>query len=306
MNTPGAGAGVETTPDRRGAPWQSEAASGARSSGDSERVESKKTNRPIKASGYVLRPYNPISWFHPRGIKRVLARLEPRLPDVSGKLFLTFTVDPLFYADPAAAFEHSRQKLRRVFYALRHGVKWEGKRYVLKEPYAVKVEFGGNEWAHFHAVFLTRRFLPGPLLALLWDLGRTNIARIDNDKFRYLLKYVTKGGALPDWVRNRKRLRVFQSSRGFLLAGPEKRGVEKVKKKKRRPSDTLGERIQRQRKTALLQDGAHFAQIILPEPFDELHERNILGATEAGRYLGGAHYKIDDIEDLSVWTNQIH
>ncbi|MFA5263194.1 MAG: hypothetical protein WC378_05165 [Opitutaceae bacterium] len=269
-------------------------------------TEPTKPSRPIKETKIILRPYNPISWFHSRGIKRVLARLIPRLPDVSGKLFLTFTVNPLLYADPSAAFEHSRQKLRRVFYALRHGVEWEGKRYVLTEPYAVKVEFGGNEWAHFHAVFLTRRFLPGPLLTELWGLGRPNIARISNEKFRYLLKYVTKGGGLPDWVKSRKRLRVFQASRGFLLTEPKKKPETKCRKKKRRPSDSIGERIERQSKTALLQDGTHFAQLQLSEPFDELHGRNLLGAAEAGRYLGQAHYEINDIEDLSIWTNQLH
>lgn len=299
------GAGDAASPDRRAAPWQS-AEIGARSSGDTLPAESTHQSRPLKASGYVLRPYNPISWFHPRGIKRVLARLEPRLPDVSGKLFLTFTVNPILYADPAAAFEHSRQKLRRVFFALRRGVTWQGKHYLLKAPYAVKVEFSGNEWAHFHAIFLTRNFLPGPLLAQLWGLGRTNVARINNERFRYLLKYVTKGGGLPDWVKSRKRLRVFQASRGFLVAATPRAPNSESKKRKRRRSDTLGERIERHRRTALLQQGKHFAQVLLPAPFDELHGKNLLRAAEAGRYLGQAHYQIDEMEDITVWTNQIH
>jgi hypothetical protein len=168
----------------------------------------------------VLREFNPVSWFHPRGIYRVLARLKPRLPDVGGKLFLTFTFNPALYGDASSAFDHGRDRLRRVFFRLRKGVTWEGKPYVINAPYAVKVEFHQNGWAHFHAVFLTRNYLPGSLLNHLWGLGRTNVRRISNQKFRYLLKYVTKGGGLPEWVLGRTRLRVFQSSRGFLTDLP--------------------------------------------------------------------------------------
>ena len=109
----------------------------------------------------VLREYIPASWFHARGIYKVLARLNPRLPDVGGNLFLTFTVNPALYASPAAAFEHARDRLRRIFYRLRRGVTWEGKKYVIDAPYAIKVEFHQNGWAHFHVVFLTQRYLPG-------------------------------------------------------------------------------------------------------------------------------------------------
>ena len=170
----------------------------------------------------VLREFNPVSWFHPRGIYRVLGRLNSRLPDVGGKLFLTFTFNPLLYADPLTAFEHGRDRLRRIFFRLRRGVTWDGKRYVINSPYAVKVEFHRNGWAHFHVVFLTRSYLPGGLLNELWGLGRTNVRRINNHKFRYLLKYVTKGGGLPEWVLGRSRLRIFQSSKGFLTAAASK------------------------------------------------------------------------------------
>jgi hypothetical protein len=62
----------------------------------------------------VLRACNPISWFHAKGIHRVLARLVPRLPDVAGCLFLTFTVNPALYSCPSTAFDHARDRLRRV------------------------------------------------------------------------------------------------------------------------------------------------------------------------------------------------
>jgi hypothetical protein len=115
------------------------------------------------------------------------------------------------FADPSAAFEHSRQHLRRVFFQRRKGVEWDCKRHTIDAPYCTKVEFHGNEWAHFHFVFRTRRFVPAGLLNELWGLGRTYVRRITNERFRYLLKYVTKdGGLLPDWVRHRTCLRVFR------------------------------------------------------------------------------------------------
>jgi hypothetical protein len=255
----------------------------------------------------VLRPFNPISWFHPRGIKRVLARLEPRLPDVSGCLFLTFTVNPLLYANPAAAFDDSRQQLRRIFYALRKGIPWEGRQIVIDAPYAVKVEFHKNEWAHFHVVFLTHRFLPAALLNTLWGLGRTNVQRITNEKFRYLLKYVTKGGTLPDWVQSRKRLRVFQASHGFYRVGvaPKKPKAEPCAKRwRRRSTESLGERIVRYQKTALFQTRSHFMHLHLAAPFGELHSQNLFSAAMEGRYLGNGHYTINDITEIDVWINK--
>jgi len=253
----------------------------------------------------ILRPYNPISWFHPLGIHRVLARLTPRLPDVSGRLFLTFTIDPNLFGSPSDAFEHSRDRLRRVFYQLRHGVDWEGKRIQLDTPYAVKVEFHASGWAHFHVVFLTRRFLPAELLNHLWELGRTNIRRISNKHFRYLLKYVIKGGELPEWILSRRRLRVFQPSRGFLV-GIEGKPASTRRKGKKRKSWCIGERLERYRRTALLMQGKQAAQVILPEPFEDLHAINLLRAAEAGRYLGRAHYQLNDSKDLLIWTNQLH
>jgi hypothetical protein len=263
--------------------------------------------RGVGAVGHslgVLRPFNPISWFHPRGIHRVLARLMPRLPDVGGCLFLTFTINPLLFAEPAAAFEHSRQQLRRVFYRLRKGEKWNGKIHRIDAAYCVKVEFHGNEWAHFHVVFRTHRFLPSGLLNELWGLGRTDVRRITNERFHYLLKYVTKGGGeLPDWVRDRKRLRVFQASRGFYVAGPtanEPAGIPRGHTK-RRESDSLGERVERYRRTAVFQSGKQFSQVKLSAPFEELHAAQIYPAAVDGRYLGGGHYNINDIEELEIW-----
>ena len=252
----------------------------------------------------VLREFSPVSWFHPRGIYRVRAKLEPRLPDVSGTLFLTFTVNPLLFGNPLAAFEHARDRLRRMFFKLRRGAVWEGKRFVVDAPYAVKVEFHRSGWVHFHVVFLTRRYVPGALLNSLWSLGRANVQRISNQKFRYLLKYVTKGGGLPEWVLSRTRLRVFQSSRGFLAALPQTEPQpESQDPLKRKQTTTLGERLERWRKTALFEDGTRFQQLILTAPFFELVAELIFPIAVAGRYLGGARFLINDASQLEPWIN---
>src|SRR5580700_467774 len=67
----------------------------------------------------TIKEFVPASWFHPLGIFKVLARFWDRLPDVSGKLFLTFTLDPKQYASEETAFEQSRDWLRKVFFQMR-------------------------------------------------------------------------------------------------------------------------------------------------------------------------------------------
>src|SRR5476649_1622497 len=87
----------------------------------------------------TIKEFIPASWFHPVGIFKVLARFWDRLPDVGGKLFLTFTLDPKNYASEEIAFEDSRQWLRKIFFKLRRGVDHEGKTYVIDAPYCIKV-----------------------------------------------------------------------------------------------------------------------------------------------------------------------
>ena len=256
-------------------------------------------------SAAVLREYIPASWFHARGIYKVLHRLVPRLPDVAGSLFLTFTVNPLLYSSPVDAFEHARDRLRRIFHRLRKGVVWEGKKYVIDAPYAIKVEFHQSGWAHFHAVFLTKRYLPGALLNEVWGLGRTNVQRISNDKFHYLLKYVTKGGGLPEWVLDRSRLRIFQASRGFYTHQIERVArvtppkIEKLKRSK----TSLRERRERWDRTALVEDDGQFQAYFLKARFHELMAELIFPAAKERRYLGRGHFLISDITQIDPWIS---
>lgn len=258
------------------------------------------------ATGAILKGFIPPSWFHPVGVLKVLDRLRDRLPDVSGKLFLTFTVDPRLYADEAAAYDHSRDQLRRVFFKLRHGVKHGAKRYVIDAPYCIKTEFHENGWVHYHAIFLTRRFLPGELLTELWGLGRTQVQRIDNDGFAYLLKYVTKADDLPDWVKARNRLRVFQTSRGFLRPPPAKPAADTAPagEPKKRASYTIAERLDRWARTALLMRGTRVQTLLFQRPFRELFDQLVLPVARAGRYRGNGEIEITNNQEMILWLKQ--
>jgi hypothetical protein len=263
----------------------------------------------------VLREYVPTSWFHPVGIKKVLRRLEPRLPDVAGKLFLTFTLErETCGGDPEAAFERGRAKLRKVFYALRNGVECDGRRYEIDAPYCVKVEFHQDGWAHFHVIFLTSRFLPGQLLNELWSLGRCNVQRIKNKDFRYLLKYVCKGCELPDWIKNRRRLRVFQSSHGFLKE-PEKSekpvsdnpaATEPIRR--HRDSGNIGERLLRWEHLGVIEsecgglERKNYHCVPLRANFRDILIDKALMLALQNRYLGDGRVLIAKPEELLEWT----
>lgn len=247
-----------------------------------------------------IRAYTPVSWFHPIGVHRAVARIKERLPDVGGKLFLTFTVDPSRYENAEVAYEHSRDKLRRIFHKLRKGVNHEGKNYRITEPYCVKTEFHENGFAHFHVVFLTRRFLPAELLNHIWGLGRTNVARIRKEDFHYLLKYVSKSGELPAWVGQRLRIRIFQASRGFYTE-PLPRKERSASAGKLRKSYTISERLMRWKHTAVIRSEREekpcVRQVLLTAPYKEIFDHLVYSVALDGRYLGNGNIKI---------TNQIH
>ena len=176
-------------------------------------------------------------------------------------LLLLHWIEPIFKTMKLVhrkAFDLSRSHIRKVFYKLRKGVNWGDKFYKIKSPYCTKVEFHDDEegWPHFHIIWLTKRFIPAELIGSLWGYGRTNVKRITNTEFNYLLKYVCKSGKVPEWVGEKKLIRIFQSSKGFL------KPTEKPKKEKnpnsiqrpKRTYQTIEERLNKYRKTALLID----------------------------------------------------
>src|ERR1039457_6379114 len=249
----------------------------------------------------TIKEFIPASWFHPVGIFKVLARFWDRLPDVSGKLFLTFTLDPKSYANEETAFEDSRDWLRKVFFQLRHGVEHEGKTYIIDAPYCIKVEFHESGWVHFHSIFLTRRFLPKELLAELWDRGWVTVQRITTTDFHYLLKYVTKAADFAEWVRQRKRLRVFQTTKGFLKPLPPKPKTISLKEPRKRASYTMAERFWRWACMAVIRQNGQARTVRFQMPYRELFDQLVLAAALAGRYKGSGEIIINRKEVLNPW-----
>jgi hypothetical protein len=260
----------------------------------------------IVAPDQTIKEFIPASWFHPVGIYKVLARIWDRLPDVSGKLFLTFTLDPKLYANEETAFEDSRDWLRKVFFQLRHGVEHEGKTYTIDAPYCVKVEFHESGWVHYHVIFLTRRFLPKELLAELWGLGWVKVQRITNADFHYLLKYVTKPDELPDWLKKRKRLRVFQSTKGFLKplnrpANHRETDTESAETKEPRASYTIGERFRRWARMGVIRLNGTARTFLFRIPYRKIFDHLVLSAALDGRYKGSGEIIIPRKEGISLW-----
>lgn len=263
----------------------------------------------------ILKEYVPESWFHPKGVYKVLKRYEDRLPNLAGCLFATFTIDPKPFEDcgegPAEGYDITRDRIRRLFHRLRKGASWEGKRYRIINPYCTKTEFHQSGWPHYHVVWLTRSFVPSGLLAHLWRHGRVNVKRIQNDEFRYLLKYVCKGNSVPDWILQRKRLRVFCPSRGFLKPAAEKAGGGDSYKapgpKLKRASKAIGERLEGWKRTGLIvgkysRDGKKTArQIPLSDTFQNLFDRHVYAVALDGRYLGDGKINIKQRKDIHPW-----
>lgn len=267
------------------------------------RSEFREASKPAPAANHeqTIKEFIPASWFHPVGVYKVLARFWDRLPDVSRMLFLTFTLDPKQYADEETAFEDSRDWLRKVFYQLRRGVVHKGKRYVLDAPYCIKVEFHESGWVHYHVILLTRRFLPKELLEELWDRGWVKVQRIDNNDFHYILKYVTKPAELPTWVRDRKRLRIFQTTKGFLKPLPSKSQAVACKSFRKRASFTMSERFARWGCMAVIRQNGKARTVRFRKPYRDIFDHLVLSAARVGRYKGSGEIIIPRKEGLREW-----
>ena len=265
--------------------------------------------------GLVIKEHIPRSWFHPKGILKVVERLKPRLPDVNRSLFVTLTLDRSYFVEqwmgPSEAYDFVRGHIRKVFHKLRKGVKWEGKTYKIKASYCTKVEFHDDPegWPHFHIIWLTKKNVPAELLASLWGYGRINVQRITNSKFNYILKYVCKSGQVPNWVKRRKGIRIFQSSRGFLKKLEHKKPTKSGPKQTRKQLGTIGERIDNFGKTALVIDDrfsdipVRYTQIQLNDHFKILLDRLVYSIARDGRYLGDGKIIIEEQEDFYPWIS---
>lgn len=263
--------------------------------------------RGISERTDFIKPYIPNSWFHPIGAFKKRAEILPRLPNLRGSLFLTFTVDPKYFSGPSSAFDVSRKKLRKVFFALRKGILHLEKTFRIDAPYLTKVEFHKSGFAHFHVIFKTRSYLPPKVINRLWGLGRVNVKRIRTRGLEYLLKYVTKGENLPDWVKERKRIRITQPSRGFYLKTDsretegEKEQETGLSPEKTALDTTIGERIERWRRTAVLRIDGQYTTLVLARPFFEILAEIIYPIARSYRYLGNWVVQFDQISDLLDW-----
>ncbi|MGJ3242527.1 MAG: rolling circle replication-associated protein [Opitutales bacterium] len=250
----------------------------------------------------TLQAYHPKSWFTEEGRRKILRDLEPRLPDVSGCLFLTLTFDPALFDEPESAYHKGKDRLRRIFEKLRKGIRHEGKTVKINAPYFWKLEFQENGWAHWHLIFKTRRYLPGKALLKLWGYGRVQVKRIENDEFRYLLKYVTKGnGPLPDWFLKIRKPRITQQGGKFLKPKSKKENTASQPGPSRRNLNlTVGERLERIRRTALVRRGRRFFQALLAAPFQDLLEADVLNLATSGEYLGNGVIQ-PTLNTLQLW-----
>jgi hypothetical protein len=193
----------------------------------------------------VLSAHIPACWWHPQGIRKMVKRLEARgFPWLRGWLFFTLTIDQKRFASETEAFEAGKDRLRRVI----HGLRKRG--YDIKR-HAFKLELQGNGFPHWHLLVDSRAFIPEELVTELWGLGFADVKRIKPTKWKYLFKYVVKGGKdTPDWVLSYpKRIRVFQTSPGFFSkpapGGSAKAESDDDETAAPKKQETLGDKFKR-------------------------------------------------------------
>ena len=160
-------------------------------------------------------------------------------------------------------------------------------------------------------MFLTRRFLPHGLVNELWGLGWTDVRRIQSDEFQYILKYVTKAQDLPKWVLHKKRIRVFQSSRGFLLPiqpKPMDSPEPELKPRKRRAKETsIGDRLERWSEMGKFENERGIVQPVRFKcAFRKIFDHLILDIAQDGRYMGNGKIEIRETKEILLWEMKAH
>ncbi|MEO0797540.1 MAG: hypothetical protein AAFX93_20530 [Verrucomicrobiota bacterium] len=163
------------------------------------------------------------------------------LPPWKQCLFITLTLDQVV-GNRVDSYELGNERMRRFLGELR--------KVIGKFPWAWKLEFQDNGYAHWHVIVHYKKTIPRDCLCLLgkwWGLGRTNVERLRYKKFRYLFKYVSKGAFdgeseeglnLPEWVmdyQNGSRMRFWQTGGGFYTKAQDPDwSVEEEEKKDQR------------------------------------------------------------------------
>jgi hypothetical protein len=135
----------------------------------------------------------------------------------------------------------------------------------------------------------------------LWDRGWVTVQRINNENFHYLLKYVTKPDNLPQWVLKRKRLRVFQTTKGFLQPLPPEPQTISLKEPRKRASNTMDERFRRWAHQGVIRSHGTARTVRFRVPYRDIFDHLVLSAAREGRYKGSGEIIIPRKEGLTSW-----
>jgi hypothetical protein len=199
---------------------------------------------PHRAKVLHVRFQEVASWLTPSGVAKKRKMIEAKgMPDLTGRRFLTVTLDPKMFGHcPLTGYLEGKDHMRRFLEAGRVAGLWDRGCW-----WAWKMEFQRNTWAHWHILLdRTRKFSHAEMRKIheLWGLGRTNVRRISKGAFGYHFKYAFKGVfqedsqgsglCVPQWFLDHyepgfdgskpasfARARFWQTSKGFYTGKPK-------------------------------------------------------------------------------------
>ncbi|GEM_PF-4036211 len=253
----------------------------------------------------TVRNSQPANWITAQGVWKKRNDLEKRMPDLRYARFITLTLDPKRFDSIEQGYEVAKRHLREFFYRLDKAIGVQS-----RTQYAWKLEFHENGWPHWHVIFLHRKMISTDVLNECWGKGRTQVEMIKGQGFTYLFKYAAKQvDHIPHCILQKKQVRFFQTSPGFLLAeaeeeqnlsSPDKaapaspRRVDNTQKEHSRGKTlgTLGERIERWGRTLKFEfqdqiltvesEEGFFAELILETAKQAVHEYSKHGVSQLG------------------------
>ena len=99
----------------------------------------------------------------------------------------------------------------------------------------------------------------------------------------------------------RKRLRVFQSTKGFLKPLPPQPKTISLKEPCKRASYTMDERFWRWACMGVLRQNGKARTMKFRMPYREIFDQLVLSAAREGRYKGSGEIIINRKEGLTLW-----
>jgi hypothetical protein len=109
---------------------------------------------------------------------------------------------------------------------------------------------------------------------------------------------------LPAWVLKRKRLRIFQTTKGFLKPLPPKPKTISLKEPRKRASYTMDERFWRWACSAVIRQNGNARTVRFQMPYRDIFDHLVLAAALDGRYKGGGEIIINRKEGLNLWIQK--